>query len=139
MQKLTLSALILLSFFSCKKTDPAVTATVVGQWSWVIQRENNPAYFSTPLTTGINETMEFNINGNYAVTQNTVIVNSGTYKLTTGTSTSGSPVSGVLFSNARVTDSAAYYVIRNNNDSLMFCHDLIGTVGSSSRFYGRKP
>jgi hypothetical protein len=137
MQKFILSVLISLSLFSCKKSETTQADPIAGQWKWVIQRENNPAYFSTPATTGIQETLEFNTNGTYTVTQNSVTVNSGTYKTVIATSTNGSPVSGVLYSNTRVTDSVVYYVVRNNNDSLMFCHDLIGTLGASSRIYGK--
>lgn len=141
MQKLLLSLLISLLFFSCKKSETSQADPVTGQWKWIIQRENNPAYFSTPATTGIQESLEFNTNGTYAVTQNNIVVNSGTFKTTIATSNrDGSPVSGVLYSNGRVRDSVAYYVVRNSNDSLslMFCNDLIGTIGSSSRFYGRQ-
>ena len=44
----------------------------------------------------------------------------------------------IYYSNVRVTDSVAYYKLQHNNDSLFFSHDLIGTVGSGSRHYGRQ-
>jgi hypothetical protein len=139
MQKLLLSLLVSLLFFSCKKTETTQADSITGQWKWVIQRENNPAYFSTPATTGIQETIAFNADGSYTVTQNSTVVNSGTYKtIVERCSRDNSKVSGVLYSNARVTDSVAYYQVRNNSDSLMFCRDLIGSAGGSSRFYGRQ-
>jgi hypothetical protein len=141
MQKLLLSLLISLLFFSCKKAETTQADSITGQWQWVIQRENNPAYFSTPATTGIQETIEFNADGSYSVTQNNTVVNSGTYKTIVDKCTrDNSRVSGVLYSNSRVTDSVAYYEVRVGNDSLhlMFCHDLIGSYGASSRFYGKQ-
>lgn len=140
MQKLLLYLLIASLFCSCKKTETTRPDSITGQWQWVIQRENNPAYFSTPATTGILETIAFNADGSYAVAQNNTIVNSGTYKtIVDRCSRDNSRVSGVLFSNPRVTDSIAYYEVRVSNDSLhlMFCHDLIGSYGGASRFYGK--
>lgn len=141
MQKLLLSFLISTLFFSCKKSETSQADPVTGQWKWIIQQENNPAYFSTPATTGIQETLEFTTSGTYAVTQNSIVVNAGTYKTAVAASIrDGSPVSSVLYSNGRVRDSVAYYVVRTSGDSLslMFSNDLAATVGSSSRFYGRQ-
>jgi hypothetical protein len=44
----------------------------------------------------------------------------------------------VLYTNKRIADSVSYFVLMNNNDSLFFEYDLIGTQGSGSRHYGRK-
>ena len=118
---------------SCKKD--TVQKTIVGQWTWTIQYANNPANNSTPQSSGNNEIFLFNANGSYSLTQNNIAVNTGTYKISSATSTNGLKVSSALFTNQRVTDSVAYYSL--NNDSLFFSYDLIGTVGSGSRHYGR--
>jgi hypothetical protein len=126
---------VLILFVSCKK-DSTQTASLAGNWNWTIQYANNPAYNSTPQSTGIIESFTFNTNGTYALTQNSVVVNTGTYRMTTATGTNGASVTGVLFTNSRVTDSVSYYSL--NTDSLFFSYDLIGTAGSGSRHYGRQ-
>ena len=101
---------------------------LTGQWIWTIQYADNPAYNSTPQSTGIQETLLFESNGNYSLTQNGVVVNSGTYKTSTAKNNRGQTVSSVLYTNARVTDSVAYYQLTSNNDSFIYLsNDLIGT------------
>jgi hypothetical protein len=131
-----ISALLLLLDSSCTKS--AGQQNVKGEWVWTIQYADNPAYNSSPQSTGIQETLSFSNNGTYSLTQNGVIVNSGTYKTSTAKNTRGETVSSVLYTNTRVEDSVAYYQLTNNNDSLIFSHDLIGTYGSGSRHYRRK-
>ena len=131
--------MIIISFLfisSCKKGTG--TLNITGQWIWTIQYANNPSYNSTPQSTGIQETLSFGTNGTYNATQNNIIVNEGTYRTALAKSTTGSKVSSVLYSNSRVTDSVAYYLTSNNDDSLVFSYDLIGTVGSGSRHYGKQ-
>ena len=111
---------------------------IVGRWNWTIQYADNPAYNSTPESTGIHETLIFNSNGTYDLAQDGISKNTGIYHLSSATSTNGQKVSSIYYSNVRVTDSVAYYKLQNNNDSLFFNHDLIGTVGSGSRHYGRQ-
>lgn len=125
-----------LLLYSCKKT--STQPNIIGTWVWVVTSADNPVYNSTPLSTGINETLTFTNNGTYSISQNGTITNSGTYKLTTVKGSNGQNVSGVSYSNNRVTDSVNYYTLTNNNDSLIFSHDLIGTVGSGSKHYGRQ-
>lgn len=137
MKKFVMAAICtILIFSSCKKE--VNSTTIAGKWIWTIQYSDNPAYNSTPQSTGIQEIISFSTNGTYSLTQNSIVVNSGTYKTSSATSTGGDKVSSVLYSNNRVTDSVAYYVITNTNDSLIFSHDLIGTVGSGSRHYGKQ-
>lgn len=136
MRHLLLMAFLLVTCFSCKKDSSQ--SNLVGQWDWIIQCAGNPAYNSTPQSTGIQEVLSFNNDGIYSLTQNGVATNSGTYKLSTAKNTSGQDVSSIQYTNARVTDSLAYYELTNNNDSLLFSYDLIGTVGSGSRLYGRE-
>jgi len=133
---LLLTAFLLVICFSCKKESSQ--SNVAGQWHWTIQYADNPAYNSTPQTTGIQELLFLNNDNSYSLMQNGVITNSGTYKLLTAKNTSGQNVSGIQYTNARVTDSVSYYTLANNNDSLFFTFDLIGTVGSGSRHYGRQ-
>lgn len=123
---------------SCQKETATTPSPVEGQWQWTIQYANNPAFNATPQSTGINETISFLPGGAYSLVQNNVVINSGTYKTSATLSTRGELVPTILYSNNRVTDSAEYYQIMNNSDSLVFCHDLIGTVGSGARHYGRK-
>jgi len=123
---------------SCKKETLTAVSAIEGQWQWAIQYANNPAYNATPQSTGINETISFLANGTYSVAQNNVVINSGTYKTSATMSTRGELIPTILYSNNRVIDSAGYYKIENNSDSLIFCHDFIGTVGSGARHYGRK-
>ena len=123
-------------FTSCKKN--VAQKKIVGEWIWTIQYSDNPAYNSTPQSTGVRETLSFNRNGDYALTQNGIVTNTGTYRLSTAKSINGQNVSSIYYSNSRLTDSVAYYLLQNNNDSLIFSHDLIGTVGSGSRHYGRQ-
>ncbi|MEO8770375.1 MAG: hypothetical protein ABI402_09835 [Ferruginibacter sp.] len=125
----------ILFLFSCKKDHPQ--ASISGQWTWVIQYRTYPPLFETPQSTGIQEKLSFNDDGTYAVTQNNSVVNSGTYTTGTATNPSGETVLSILYSNSRVTDSLDYYELPNGNDSLFFMYDLIGTVGSGSRHYGR--
>lgn len=137
MRKLLLSLIFLsLLYFSCKKD--LSQNNLAGQWIWTIQYTNNPAYDSTPQSTGIQEILSFNNNGNYSITQNGVVANSGTYKTSTTKNTSGQNVATIQYTNTRITDSVAYYMLANNNDSLFFTYDLIGTFGSGSRHYGRQ-
>lgn len=134
-QVILLLICVLTIFSSCKKDELQIA--IIGQWTWTLETRGNPIYNTTPQNTGINEVFTFNPNGVYNVSQNNVTVNEGTYKLTTATSTRGSQVSSVLFSNQRVKDSVYYYLIINN-DSLIFNYDFIGTVGSISRHYIKK-
>ncbi len=127
---------LLLMCFSCKKDSTQNNLT--GQWVWTIQYADNPAYNTTPQSTGIQEILSFNENGNYSLAQNGTIINVGTYKLSTVKNNAGQNVSGIQYTNARVTDSVAYYMLANNNDSLFFTYDLIGTAGSGSRHYGKQ-
>ena len=133
--------LLFLFFFfilnaSCNKDSGQ--PNLAGQWIWTIQYADNPAYDSTPQSTGIRETLSFTTDGNYSLTQNGVVTNSGTYKTSTAKNTSGQNIPDILYTNTRVTDSVAYYSLENKNDSLFFTYDLIGTVGSGSRHYGRQ-
>jgi hypothetical protein len=111
---------------------------ITGEWVWTIQYADNPAYSSTPQSTGIHETLSFASNSNYSLIQNGLVVNSGTYKTSTAKNNQGKTISSVLYTNTRIKDSVAYYQLTHNNDSLIFSHDLIGTLGSGSRHYGRK-
>lgn len=132
----TATFLLLVLFNSCKKE--STQTHIIGLWNWTIQYAGNPAYNSTPLSTGIKETLSFNGNGNYSLAQNGIVTNSGTYRTSNAISTSGQIVMSVLYNNLKVKDSAAYYLLTNNNDSLIFSHDLIGSVGSGSRHYSRQ-
>ena len=138
MLKLTAPIFILtLLIFSCKK-EKSVQPPIVGQWIWTIDYSNNPLYNSTPQTTGINETLEVTGNGTFSLIQNTTIINSGTYKLSSFENISGDIISTILYSNSRVTDSIGYYKLNNTNDSLFFSFDLAGSLGSVQRHYGRR-
>jgi len=118
---------------SCSKSK--IAADIAGECTWIIQYTNNPSYTSTPQSSGIAEIMWLNTNSTYSVKQNGNEVNTGTYKVTKKKSSYGGKVPGILFTNSRVTDSAAYFTL--DNDSLFFSNDLIGTIGSGSRHYGR--
>jgi hypothetical protein len=126
---------VMIVFVSCKKSDTQISP-LAGKWNWTIQYANNPAYNTTPQSTGIIEIFTFNVNSTYSLTQNNAVINTGTYKMSTATSTNGASVASILFTNSRVTDSVSYYSL--NADSLYFCYDLIGTVGSGSRHYSRE-
>ena len=136
MRYLLLLAFLFTLSFSCKKE--STRTNVAGVWIWTISYADNPNYNSTPQSTGINETLTLNSDGKYALTLNGVASNTGTYHLSISKSTSGENVSTILYTNARVTDSIAYYTLQSNNDSLFFSHDLVGTVGSGSKHYGRE-
>lgn len=123
---------------SCKKETVTTPSPIEGQWQWAIQYADNPAYNSTPQSTGINETISFLANGTYSVAQNNVAINSGTYKTSATMSSGGELIPTILYSNSRIIDSVAYYKIVSNSDSLIFCHDFIGTLGSGARYYGRR-
>lgn len=76
---------ILFCFFSCKKESIEISpANIVGRWQWVSTFKviplsaTNPA---TPQNTGINELLVFNSNNTWYKTENTVLVDSGTYSL----------------------------------------------------------
>ena len=127
----------LLIFGSCKKDNTSTSGNIVGQWKWTIQYANNPTFNSTPQSTGIQETLSFT-SSHYTVTQNGAVTNAGTYRTSTATGTGGQSVLSILFTNQRITDSVTYYSFGNNSDSLFFSYDLIGTVGSGSRHYGRQ-
>ncbi|MBC7422427.1 MAG: hypothetical protein H7334_03125 [Ferruginibacter sp.] len=128
---------LLISLSSCKKEEVA-NKQILGLWNWTIQYTGNPAYSYTPQSTGIKESILFTTDGTYLIKQNSVVVNSGTYKTITANSTRGEKVMGITYSNNRVTDSAAYYYITNSNDSLIFSPDLIGSVGAGARCYKRQ-
>lgn len=130
------SVVFSLLLYPCKKT--STQQNILGTWVQAATYADNPAYNSTPLSTGINETLTLSNNGTYSISQNGTITNSGTYKLTTVKGSNGQNVSSVSYSNNRVTDSVNYYTLTNNNDSLIFSHNLIGTVGSGSKHYGRQ-
>jgi hypothetical protein len=121
---------------SCKKDN--AQSNIIGQWEWTIEYANNPFYNFTPQSTGIRETLIFTAAGKYNLIQNGAIVTTGNYKTATATGNQGQKVLSILYSNTSVIDSAAYYVLINNIDSLIFSHDLIGTAGSGSRHYGRQ-
>ena len=123
-------------YFSCKKdsNQPSIT----GQWRWTIQYTDNPAYNSTPQSTGIQETLSFTENGMYALTQNGIIKDAGTYRNSTTKSVSGQSIPSIFYTNSRVSDSVSYYSLTGNNDTLFFSHDLIGTDGSGARYYVRQ-
>ncbi len=137
MRQLLLLTFLTMLYFSCKK-ESTPKNNVTGQWIWTINYAGNPAYNSTPQSTGVNEILTFNSNGNYAITQNGITANAGTYHLSNAKSLSGQNVPGIYYTNSRVTDSVAYYTLQYNNDSLFFTYDLIGTVGSGARHYGRQ-
>ena len=128
--------LICLLFFSCKKN--STQNPLIGQWVWTLEMPDNPYYFTTPQSTGVNEILTFTSTGDYNIADNGTVVNFGTYKTITAKSTAGQNVLGITYTNSRVSDSTDYYYLANGNDSLFFVHDLIGTVGSGSRHYGRK-
>lgn len=134
-KRIRFTLLSLLFLFSCKKNTS--NEALIGDWIWTIQYANNPGYNTTPQSTGIQEYIYFGADKTYSLKQNDVIVNSGTYKMATATSSAGKGVSSILYTNSRVVDSAAYYMI-TDKDSLIISHDLIGTVGSGVRYYGRK-
>lgn len=115
-----------------------MSAKITGNWQWKIQYSNNPNFNTTPASTGIQEILTFSSNGNYTLTQNGSMVQSGTYK-TTVSNTPAGKVSTLLYSNSRVSDSLAYYDINNNRSNLIFSNDLSGTAGSGSRVYDRIP
>ena len=125
----------ILFLLSCHKDHPQPAIT--GQWIWTVQYYDYPV-FETPQNTGIQEKLSFNNDGTYSVTQNSSVVNSGTYTTGTATNSNGASVLSISYSNSRVIDSTTYLELQNNNDSLFFSYDLIGTVGSGSRHYGRE-
>lgn len=128
--------LICLLFFSCKKNN--TQNPIIGKWIWTIQMADNPYYSPTPQSTGINEILTFTSTGTYNIADNDTVVNYGTYKRITAKSSSGQKILGISYTNSRVSDSTDYYYLADSNDSLFFSHDLIGTVGSGSRHYGRR-
>src|ERR1700712_5600476 len=77
----------LLLYCSCEKDSNQPSLT--GQWLWTLQAADNPAYNSTPQSTGIEEMLIYNDNGNYSLTQNGIVINTGTYKTSTAKSISG--------------------------------------------------
>ena len=125
----------ILFLISCHKDHPQPAIT--GHWIWTVQYYDYPV-FDTPQSTGIQEKLSFNADGTYSVSQNNSIVNSGTYATGTASNPNGTSVLSISYSNSRVTDSTTYFELKNNNDSLFFSHDLIGTVGSGARHYGRE-
>jgi len=128
----------LLSSFAGACGKQSIKSNIVGSWEWTAQYTDNPAYDSSPQSTGIQETLSFDHSGRYYRSQNGNVIDSGTYRTNVSVSTRGKWISGVLYTNNRITDSVSYFVLTNNNDSLFFEYDLIGTVGSGSRHYGRK-
>lgn len=128
----------LLSLFagSCEKQ--IIKSNIVGTWEWTVQYAGNPAYNSSPQSTGIQETLFFDHNGRYSLSQNGNMIDSGSYRTNVSVNSSGEWISGVLYTNRRIADSVSYFALTNNNDSLFFEYDLIGTVGSGSRHYGRQ-
>ncbi len=126
---------------SCNKDSAAkdsLAPSVTGQWAWTIECTDNPAYNSTPQSKGIAELLSFTETGSYSVTQNGIVTNSGTYRTSTAKSTSGESVPSILYTNSRVSDSAAYYTVTEGGDTLVFSNDFIGTVGSAARYYSRQ-
>lgn len=122
--------------YSCKKDSSQSSLT--GQWIWVIQYSNNPAYDSTPQSTGIQEILMFDNKGIYSLSQNGIVTNTGTYKTTSVEAMSGQKVSAVHYTNTRISDSIAYYSLTGKSDTLIFSNDLIGTIGSGARYYSRQ-
>jgi hypothetical protein len=137
MRSLTVSVILITAFFcSCKKDD--TTKQIMGNWVWTIQYAGNPTYNTTPFNTGISEILSFNSDGSFKLTQNGLMVNSGKYRTGTARSSNGNTVSAVLYTDPTTIDSVAYFFLANNNDSLIFSYDLIGSVGSGARDYGRQ-
>jgi hypothetical protein len=135
MRQRLLLIIIVVSGFCCKKDS---LTDLSGNWVWTIQHLNGPPFSYTSQSTGIQEVLIFNRDGSYALLQNGVAINTGTYHLSAAMSSRGDKVPGVYYTNTRVRDSVAYYTMTNNGDSLFFAYDLIGTVGSGSRHYGRQ-
>lgn len=124
-------------FLSCDNNNELNTS-VVGKWDWTIQNLDAPPFSKTPQTTGLQETLAFNTDGTYSVTINNKITNSGTYKKIVAKNLEGKNVSGILYSNTRVTDSVDYYTIIENSNKLIFSKGIIGLIGSGSREYIKK-
>ncbi len=124
-------------FLSCDNNSELNTS-VVGKWDWTIQNLDAPPFSITPQTTGLQETLNFNTDGTYSVTINNKIANSGTYKKIVAKNLEGKNVSGILYSNTRVTDSIDYYTIVENSKKLIFSKGIIGLIGSGSREYIKK-
>ncbi|MDE3185474.1 MAG: hypothetical protein KGM16_18845 [Bacteroidota bacterium] len=127
--------LTFLLFNSCKKDSTA--SSIVGNWNWAVQYFDYPPFSATPQSTGTQEILVFKSDNTYSLAQNSVIINAGTYKISSATNSLGIRVSSVLFSNSRVKDSIAYFNIIAHSDSLYFSNGLMGTVGSGARYYVR--
>lgn len=124
-------------FLSCDNNNELNTS-IIGKWDWTIQNLDAPPFSITPQTTGVQETLTFNADGTYSVTTNNKITNSGTYKKFTAKNLEGKNVTGISYSNTRVTDSTDYYTIVAKSNTLIFSKGIIGLIGSGSREYIRK-
>ena len=76
---------LIFSFCSCDKDpDPVYSNTIVGKWKWVSTYKVIPPSATnpeTPQNTGIQELLVFDANKTWYKTQNTALVDSGTYSL----------------------------------------------------------
>jgi len=136
-RKLVLALLIFSFFYSCKKESIEISsANIVGRWQWIRTFKviplsaTNPA---TPQNTGINELLVFNSNNTWYKTENTVLVDSGTYSLGHGTYINPC---GSVFD----YDSICYYQnkikIKNGVDYYEIDHDtLVFSAGFADRWW----
>lgn len=137
MRQLLLLTFLVATCLSCKKESTQLVS-VTGNWEWILQTAGNPLYSSTPQTTGITEQLYFSSEGDYSMTRNGSVTNSGTYKLSTAKNTRGETISGLLCTNERIKDSVAYYRLTITGDTLCFDPNLTGSVGGGIRFYKRQ-
>ena len=135
--KLLIPALfaLIISAMSCSKESQSSTdKKVVGQWTWQSTSVGSPLNTSTPLNTGIQETLALNSNNSWSKIENGSVVNNGSFTTSIETSSRGEKINAIHYRSANgSTDSTAYY---SANDSvLVFSNDFIGSVGAGAKIY----
>jgi len=157
---------VVVIFTACKKnnllpntnstTKSANETLVLGIWKWSAQYTSaEKLYVLNPANTGIQETLQFNADGTWSQTKNTVVTNTGTYSfinaLVPGGLNGGGTIPFFSVVNSRVTDTARFDDFNFNTgfvgsymltkDSLIFYGvnsiDTSGTSYLADRIYIR--
>ncbi len=120
--------------------------TVTGEWNWIkTYPSGNPAsypfYPLTTVNTGLKETLNFDMNGQFSHTMNDTLIQSGTYTTGHGTYL---PYAGAqpysfdsisYFVNGSALHVDYYSVLQN--DTLVFSASFAGAVGGGSKYFAK--
>lgn len=143
-KKYIIIPLIILPFFSCKKTDTTSNVApkeVVGKWKWIytyLNATNPPVNPITPQNTGINETITYYADRTWSKIQNNNLIDSGSYSIGHGNRRTY-PGSVTIYdsiqyylNNVAVTGKVDYYFIAG--DSLNFNPGYSGVYSGDSKW-----